>query len=788
MARNEAKKRTIFIASSIGEWGGSEELWSKAVPFLRNKGYAIVACRPFIIYEHPKIADLVNHGVEFLQTHSLPEEPVQLSWSQLTSINIRKFFGIKEPVKEPVEKAQPLLPIEQQFDWPAQVLTFDQALFTQNLKSHQPELVVISQGGNFDGLIYGEACRANGVPYVIVSHKTVDFYWPPTPFRERMRQVYLQARQCFFVSQHTKRFTEEQFGVRLPDSQVIFNPVKITEIIPYPDTDEIFQLCCMGRLDVVQKGQDILIRALSDEKWKSRPIQVKIIGAGPDEGALRELAILLGVEDKVVFAGEVSNIDQIWRECHALVLPSRAEGLPLVIVEAMMAGRPVITTDVGGNIEFLEDGVTGFVGYANDVSFAQTLDRAWEHRARWSEMGSQAARAIRGIVPPAPEKIFADLIVQHLGGDHDFTEGRVNDGMSDLPGGGKAGTINIDFNQKKPIGMEQPLVSIIIPTYNRADKVGNAIRSAQQQVYKNIQLIVVDDGSSDGTRELLRDWPGIEYVYQKNAGQADARNTGYAAARGEFIASLDSDDHWNPDFLQKCMDAMLTYNLDFVFANWDQEQHNGELEDYLLQNPYISPFIKRYLNPETGRSWVVLPERELRQLYLAVNPSPSSSAVMRKSSMVGGWNKKLRIGDDWGLFLDMIFKRSGCRAGFTMEKLWYKHVHEQNIFDGRSREDILEAIVADDRELINMYREFLTDEESDVLRTKYVRDSVELAKLAAIKRKKYITSFNLAQKSFREMPFQTCREVYNIFQFALHYRLVALRRSIIGIAPKRDAG
>lgn len=415
MSDHEEKKRTIFIASSIGEWGGSEELWAKTVPFLIDKGYAIVACRPFIIYEHPKIAHLVDQGVEFLQTHWLPEEPVQLSWSQLTSIKIRKFFGVKEPVKKLIEKVQPRLPTVQEFDQPPEILTFDRALFSQFLESHRPELVVISQGGNFDGLVYGEACLANQVPYVIVSHKTVDFYWPPTPFRERMRQVYLQARQCFFVSKHTKRFTEEQFGVRLSNSQVVFNPVKINEIVPYPDTDEIFQLCCLGRLDVVQKGQDILIRALADAKWKTRPVQVKIIGAGPDEGALRELAILLGVEEKVVFAGEITNVDQIWRECHALVLPSRAEGLPLVIVEAMMAGRPVITTDVGGNIEFLEDGVTGFVGYANDVSFAQTLERAWEHRAEWREMGSRAARSIREIVPEVPEAIFADLIEQHVG-------------------------------------------------------------------------------------------------------------------------------------------------------------------------------------------------------------------------------------------------------------------------------------------------------------------------------------------------------------------------------------
>lgn len=330
--------------------------------------------------------------------------------------------------------------------------------------------------------------------------------------------------------------------------------------------------------------------------------------------------------------------------------------------------------------------------------------------------------------------------------------------------------------------MKQPLVSVVIPTYNRADKVLDAIESAEKQVYTNIQLIVVDDGSSDGTGELLRDRPGIEYIYQKNAGQAGARNTGLAHAKGEFIASLDSDDYWEPLFLQKCVDAMEQYDLDFVFANWYQGDRNGELQDYLTQNQYISPFIKPYVDEKKDASWVVLPEKELRQLYLLVNPSPSSSAVMRKSAMTGGWNNKLRIGDDWGLFLDMIFKKSGCSAAFTMEKLWHKNVHEQNIFDGRSREDILEAIVADDMELMRVYRELLTTAELNVLRKKYVVDTMELAKLALMKKKSRSMSLKYAWKSFREMPVEACKEFANIFRFAFHYRWTKLKRSLVGQA------
>lgn len=328
--------------------------------------------------------------------------------------------------------------------------------------------------------------------------------------------------------------------------------------------------------------------------------------------------------------------------------------------------------------------------------------------------------------------------------------------------------------------MKHPLVSVVIPTYNRADKVLNAIESAQRQSYANIQLIVVDDGSSDGTKELLRDYPGIEYVYQENGGQAAARNKGLAHAKGELIASLDSDDYWEPTFLEKSVDAMERYDLDFVFANWYQEYEKGELEDFLSKNPYISPYIKPFVDEHSGATWVVLPENILRRLYLSVSPTPSSAAVMRKSSMRDGWNEKLRIGDDWGLFLDIIFKNPGCKAAFTLEKLWSKYVHEQNIFDGRSREDILEALVADDRELMNVYREFLTEEEMNLLRKNYVRDTMELAKLAVTKRKNLKMSLNFAQKSFREMPLQAFKELAKLFNFAVYYRWAALKATFVG--------
>lgn len=94
---------------------------------------------------------------------------------------------------------------------------------------------------------------------------------------------------------------------------------------------------------------------------------------------------------------------------------------------------------------------------------------------------------------------------------------------------------------------ESGLVSVLIPTYNRAYILGQTLDSVLAQTYRPIEVIVVDDGSTDGTRELVsRYGNAVRYIYQPNAGLAAARNTGLKAARGEFIALQDSDDLWAP--------------------------------------------------------------------------------------------------------------------------------------------------------------------------------------------------------------------------------------------------
>ncbi len=157
---------------------------------------------------------------------------------------------------------------------------------------------------------------------------------------------------------------------------------------------------------------------------------------------------------------------------------------------------------------------------------------------------------------------------------------------------------------------QKPLISVVIPTYNRAEMVVAAIESVFAQTYPVLEVIVVDDGSADATAEAIRDFiasnshgcgktPEINYLYQPNQGQSRARNKGIAAARGDWVAFLDSDDIWFPEkiewqvraierFKNECgaciSDARLVDNSNmdttaFRLAGKRYDEHMGILAD-----------------------------------------------------------------------------------------------------------------------------------------------------------------------------------------------------------------
>lgn len=181
-------------------------------------------------------------------------------------------------------------------------------------------------------------------------------------------------------------------------------------------------------------------------------------------------------------------------------------------------------------------------------------------------------------------------------------------------------------------------VSVIIPTYNRVATVTRAIDSVLAQTYPHFEIIVVDDGSTDNTREVLNERYGdrICYVYQTNKGQAAARNAGIAAARYDLVAFLDSDDYWLPRKLEVQAPLMADETVVLSFTNWWHGKDSSG-QDY---------FSKVSLSFESEPSVIDCPLRIMaRRRGTGVN---TTVALCRKSAVrrVGGFDERMNLYED----------------------------------------------------------------------------------------------------------------------------------------------
>jgi glycosyltransferase involved in cell wall biosynthesis len=199
--------------------------------------------------------------------------------------------------------------------------------------------------------------------------------------------------------------------------------VSPTADIPWPGDDAPLRLACVGRLHFASKAQDLVIQILRQPKWRERPLRVAFWGKdNGSEQHLRDLIRHHGLEQRAVVAGVSQNIEQVWAEHHALVLPSRYEGNARVLLEAMVCRRPAIATAIGRAHELIDDGETGFVARAPVRElFEDALERAWARRGEWRAMGELAGERIRERCSMQPVEDFADLVediaTRHARGD-----------------------------------------------------------------------------------------------------------------------------------------------------------------------------------------------------------------------------------------------------------------------------------------------------------------------------------------------------------------------------------
>jgi glycosyltransferase involved in cell wall biosynthesis len=218
----------------------------------------------------------------------------------------------------------------------------------------------------------------------------------------------------YFVAKANQDLFFRQIGKKLDNCSLVHNPPNQSALTngAWPEADVELSLACVGRLDVNAKGQDILFEVLARPQWQSRSVRIHLYGSGVNLMSLRRHAETLKITDKIVFEGHVTNIGQLWSRHHALVMPSRYEGTPLALIEAMHCSRPAICTAVAGIPELIDDGVSGFLAAAPTIPlFEECLERMWHSRGSLRTMGEAARIAVRSKTPEDPVATFVDELL-----------------------------------------------------------------------------------------------------------------------------------------------------------------------------------------------------------------------------------------------------------------------------------------------------------------------------------------------------------------------------------------
>lgn len=223
-------------------------------------------------------------------------------------------------------------------------------------------------------------------------------------------------------------------------------------------------------------------------------------------------------------------------------LSTTKETFGIGTLEAMASGVPVLGYAHGGNLDLIEHGVNGYLAKPdNEDELIEGLAYCLKHHKVLGENGREMARLYTW------ESVMEKLVAVY----------------------------------EKAIQVESPTVSIVIPSFNYADKVGRAIQSAMRQTYTDVKdIVVVDDGSTDNTEDVVKEWmqkdARIVYLSQQNAGVAVARNNGIASTDSKYVSCLDADDAMEPEFIERCVRELERDNsLGLVYTKIRHVLPNG---------------------------------------------------------------------------------------------------------------------------------------------------------------------------------------------------------------------
>lgn len=232
--------------------------------------------------------------------------------------------------------------------------------------------------------------------------------------------------------------------------------------------------------------------------------------------------------------------------------------------------------------------------------------------------------------------------------------------------------------------VQNPLVSVIIPCYNYGEFLGEAVDSVLNQTYQNFEIIIIDDGSTDNTKEVVKNFQKkdkrIGYYYQKNKGPSAARNLGAAKSNGNYICFLDADDIFKKSHLGDSINFLeKNKDLSMVFSNARFFSDAGQNKAVKFRNIKFQKKLKKFLKSASEKTYKdnVFLKKDSLNCFLLYSVVATCTEVFKKEVFLeaGGFKKLLKRGQDREL--DFRIARR-FRIGFINKKNAMIRVHNKN--------------------------------------------------------------------------------------------------------------
>jgi len=200
----------------------------------------------------------------------------------------------------------------------------------------------------------------------------------------------------------------------IPRNYVLFNPVTIQ--LPGSQTpftsqpEDKLEFTVLAELDIKRKAQDVLIKALATDKWKTRNYRLNIYGNGKDKQVLEKLISDTGLSSKVFLKGFTKDVKEVLTNSHILLQLTHIDAMPISVTEALAMSRPVIASDVGDMPLWINEGINGWIAKKASIEeIDRVLENAWQQRNKLEEMGRESYKIFKQKYPEHPVEYFLSL-------------------------------------------------------------------------------------------------------------------------------------------------------------------------------------------------------------------------------------------------------------------------------------------------------------------------------------------------------------------------------------------